>query len=82
MITKRQAARFAQYMGINFRKSKFKLGDLVYGMNIELEHGLVNPYTNVTNNNIIITGKIALAHLLESPYYYRELFKMEKRLKI
>lgn len=81
-VTKKDAQLFAKYMGINFRKVKFKLKDLVQGMNVELEHGLVNPSTNVTDNNLILTGKIALVHLLESPYYYRELKKLERRLRI
>ena len=34
------------------------------GMDVELEHGLVSPETNVTNDDPLITGKIALAHLI------------------
>ncbi len=41
-------------------------------MQIELEHGLVDPATNVTNDDLLITGKIALAHLNEVPTYYNE----------
>ena len=40
------------------------------GINIELEHGTVDPKTNVTNDNLIITAKIALAHLNEYSNYY------------
>ncbi len=47
------------------------------GMNIELEHGMVNPHTNVTNDNPLMTGKIALAHLNEFNDYYIRLEKME-----
>ena len=47
-------------------------------MQIELEHGRVNKRTNVTHNDINKTGKIALAHLLEMPDYYKRLNKMEK----
>lgn len=79
-ITKKDAQLFAKYIGLDLRKTRFKLKDLVRGMNVELEHGTINPYTNVTNNSILLTGKIALAHLLEAPNYYRELKKMEKRL--
>ena len=53
-------------------------------MNIELEHGLVNGTTNVTNDNLTTTGKIALAHLMEYPNYYNEEYglpAMERELK-
>jgi hypothetical protein len=45
---------------------------------MELEHGSQNPLTNVTNDDVIITGKIALAHLNEIPDYYTRLQKMEQ----
>jgi len=48
------------------------------GMNVELEHGLRSPLTNVTNDNPLMTGKIALAHLEEFPDYYTHLEKLEK----
>ena len=47
-------------------------------MNVELEHGKRDRATNVTNDDMIITGKIALAHLNEFPDYYTRLVKMEK----
>jgi hypothetical protein len=43
------------------------------GMLIELEHGTIDPRTNVTNDNLIMTAKIALAHLTEDLYYYSRL---------
>jgi hypothetical protein len=48
------------------------------GMDVELEHGLADPNTNVTNDDILMTGKIALAHLNEFPDYYTRLYKMEE----
>jgi uncharacterized Fe-S cluster-containing radical SAM superfamily enzyme len=48
------------------------------GMDVELEHGLRDPATNVTNDDPLTTGKIALAHLIEFPDYYTRLAKMEK----
>ena len=48
------------------------------GLDVELEHGLVDPDTNVTDDDPIITGKIALAHLNEFPDYYTRLYKMEE----
>jgi len=47
------------------------------GMEVELEHGKINELTNVTNNDLLITGKIALAHLNEFPDYYDRLENME-----
>jgi len=48
------------------------------GMDVELEHGLRNAYTNVSNDNPLVTGKIALAHLSEFADYYTRLDYMEK----
>lgn len=55
---------------LDIKLDKFSINDLLTGMNIELEHGKVNSKTNVTNDDIIETGKIALAHLNEFPNYY------------
>jgi len=48
------------------------------GLTIELEHGVNDPDTNVTNDDLSITGKIAWAHLKEIPDYYTRLEKMER----
>jgi len=71
------ALKFANIIGINFNRELFDLDDLTYGINIELEHGRVMPLTNVSGDDLIITGKIALAHLREFPDYYDRLKKME-----
>lgn len=47
------------------------------GMEVELEHGLRDPETNVTGNDPLLTGKIAWAHLKEFPDYYTRLQQME-----
>lgn len=47
------------------------------GLAIELEHGGVDPKTNVTDDSLVLTGKIALAHLNEYPDYYTRLEKLE-----
>ena len=57
---------------LNIKFDKFSVEDLLRGMNIELEHGKVNPFTNVTNDDLILTTKIALAHLNEFPNYYNK----------
>jgi len=52
-----------------------------YGLNVELEHGtMYGSIANVTNDDIDLTTKIVIAHLLESPDYYRRLYKMEKQM--
>ena len=50
-------------------------------MDVELEHGKRDAHTNVTNDDIIMTGKIALAHLNEFPDYYTRLERMEEEAK-
>ena len=57
---------------LRIKFDKFTPEDLVRGMNIEREHGLVSPKTNVTNDDLITTAKIALAHLNEFPNYYNK----------
>lgn len=57
-------------LGINF--DKFTLEEFTDGINIELEHGLIDKNTNVTDNDLIKTAKIALAHLNEYPNYYNK----------
>ena len=48
------------------------------GLEVELEHGARDPQTNVSDDDALITGKIALAHLKEFPDYYTRLTAMEK----
>ena len=51
------------------------------GLEVELEHGERDPETDVTHDDPITTGKIALAHLREIPDYYARLDRMEKDAK-
>jgi hypothetical protein len=67
-----EAMDIANKLGIDFDKVGFTPEEYLEGINIELEHGTVDPHTNVSNDDPIITGKIALAHLNESPIYYNE----------
>ena len=57
--------------------TKFDVEQFRMGMDVELEHGSVDPKTNATNDDSLMTGKIALAHLNEFPDYYTRLEKME-----
>lgn len=60
----------AKKLNIDF--SRFTFDDLKRGVLVEMEHGLINPMTNVTNNDLEKTMKIALAHLNEFPNYYNK----------
>jgi hypothetical protein len=80
MVKKQFTAEEAKAIGeqIGIKWDKFDVDQFRRGMDVELEHGTVDPWTNVTDDDPIITGKIALAHLNEFPDYYTRLDKMEK----
>lgn len=77
-ITEEIAKDIGEKLGIDWNASPFDVDQFKRGMIVELEHGLVDPETNVTNDDLELTGKIALAHLKELPDYYDRLAKMEK----
>jgi hypothetical protein len=70
-----QAKAIGEQLGIDW--SKFDIEQFRSGLDVELEHGTVNSLTNVTNDDPVMTGKIALAHLNEFPDYYTRLEEME-----
>jgi hypothetical protein len=72
-----QAEEIGDRLGIKW--DKFDTEQFGMGMNVELEHGDRDPITNVTSNDLLMTGKIALAHLSEFPDYYTRLRKMEEK---
>ena len=75
-FTTEEAKKIGEELGIDW--TKFDVEQFRMGMDVELEHGLVNANTNVTNDDPLVTGKIALAHLNEFPDYYTRLEEMEK----
>jgi len=77
MFTSEQAKKIGEALGINW--SKFNIEQFRMGMVVELEHGRIDLGTNVTDNDPLITGKIALAHLTEYPDYYTRLEEMENK---
>ncbi len=82
MYTKNDILNAASLLNVKF--DKFNIDDLMTGIDIELEHGTISPATNVTNDDIILTMKIALAHLNEFPDYYNKEYglpAMEKYLE-
>lgn len=81
-FTEEEARKVADTLGIDWAKTDFDLKDFRKGMDVELEHGLVDPQTNCTGDDPIMTGKIALAHLKEGGEYYELLEKMEKKMEL
>ena len=75
-FTLEEAKKIGEELGIDW--DKFDVEQFRVGMDVELEHGLVDPATNVTNDDALMTGKIALAHLNEFPDYYTRLKEMEE----
>jgi DNA-directed RNA polymerase alpha subunit len=75
VFTYDQAKKLGEELGIDW--SKFDVEQFRMGLDVELEHGTVDPQTNVTNNDPSTTAKIALAHLKEFPDYYTRLKAME-----
>jgi Protein of unknown function (DUF5661) len=72
-----EARDIAESLEIEFAKSGYDLAQFRAGLDVEAEHGAVDPATNVTQDDPLTTGKIALAHLKEMPDYYSRLAKME-----
>jgi hypothetical protein len=71
------ARRVGDTIGVDW--SRFALEQFRAGMDVEFEHGVHDPQTDVTGDDPIITGKIALAHLKEFPDYYERLERMERQ---
>ena len=80
MIKKRQfSTKEALSIGaqIKIDWSQIDLEQFRRGLEVELEHGAIDPETNVTGDDLVLTGKIAWAHLKEIRDYYTRLDKME-----
>ena len=76
IISEKEARRIGKELGIDWSTIDFE--QFKMGLEVELEHGKVDPKTNVTNDDPILTGKIAWAHLNELPDYYTRLKKIEE----
>ncbi len=75
-FTTEEARRIGDQIGVDW--NKFNIEEFRMGLAVELEHGSHDDQTNVTGNDEIATGKIALAHLKEIRDYYTRLLAMEK----
>lgn len=73
--TEEDARRIGDGLGIDWEE--IDLSEFRVGLGVELEHGTSDPQTDVTGDDEILTGKIALAHLREFPDYYTRLEKLE-----
>ena len=71
-----EAQDLGRQIGVDWER--IPLEEFRRGLSVELEHGAHDPQTNVTNDDVVVTAKIALAHLKEFPDYYTRLEKMER----
>jgi hypothetical protein len=71
-----EARRVGDAIGVDW--SRFDVEQFRAGMDVEFEHGSHDPQTDVTGDDPIVTGKIALAHMKEFPDYYERLERMER----
>lgn len=76
MFNMQDAFYAANMLGIKF--DKFSPEEFLEGLNIEREHGTINMKTNVTNDDLLMTAKIALAHLNEFPNYYNKTYGLKR----
>lgn len=74
-FTMEQAREIGDRIGVDWET--IPMEEFRMGLAVELEHGTHDPETDVTGDDEIITGKIALAHLREFPDYYTRLEKLE-----
>ena len=75
-FTSDEAKRIGDQIGVDW--SRYGLEQFRMGLAVELEHGARDPETNVTGDDLLLTGKIAWAHLKEIPDYYTRLLAMEE----
>ncbi len=76
-FTADEARGAGERIGIDWTTSRFDVEQFRMGMDIELEHGTQDVETNVTDDDVALTAKIARAHLNEFPDYYSRLATME-----
>jgi hypothetical protein len=75
-FSKEEALNIGNKMKLDWAKISFN--EFWKGLNVELEHGSIDILTNVTNDDPVLTAKIALAHINELPDYYARLEEMEE----
>jgi hypothetical protein len=80
-FTAEEARHFGSEIGIDWDVAPFDVEQFRIGMNVELEHGLHDPATNVSDDDPHMTARIALAHLNEFADYYTRLEQMEEEAR-
>jgi Protein of unknown function (DUF5661) len=75
--TRDEARQLGGQLGIDWDSAPFDVEQFRMGIDVEYEHGVHDPATNVTGDDPVMTAKIALAHLNEFPDYYTRLSRME-----
>lgn len=79
-VTREEAKKIGDQLGVNW--SEVRIDEFRRGLEVEQEHGsLWGEVTNVTKDDPLLTGRIALAHLKEIPDYYTRLDKMESEVE-
>ena len=76
-FTRDEARLLSSILGVRWEEDVFDIEEFRKGLDVELEHGRRDPATNVTDDDPLLTAKIALAHLRELPDYYTRLARME-----
>jgi hypothetical protein len=69
-----EARQIGERLGLDW--SQVDLAQFCIGLHVEMEHGRMSPHTNVTDDDPLMTGKIALAHLNQYPDYYARLIRV------
>ncbi len=77
LVDLEMARAAADAIGLDLEAEAFDLEALRRGMAVEFEHGRRAPETNLTNDDPVLTARIALAHLREMPDYYEQLATIE-----
>jgi hypothetical protein len=80
VFTTEEALEIGNKLGLNWDNVNSE--EFRRGLEVELEHGARDPQTNVTGDDLQLTGKIAWAHLKEFPDYYTRLDKLEAEAEI
>ena len=75
-ITLQEATNIADQLNIDL--NKIPVDHFRKALQLELEHGTKDPATDITNDDLLMTGKIALAHINEFPDYYDRLEVLEE----
>jgi hypothetical protein len=81
-VSAEEARSVGDEIGIDWETAPFDIEQFRIGMEVEFEHGTHDPATDVTDDDPVLTGKIALAHLNEFADYYLRLQKMEAEAEV